>query len=85
MNEASTSTRRHYYNGEIEPARDGVFARVRKAFVRFGASAAVEAAIGAGGVVKDQRFIHNKTNVDSPSIFTNTSKQNYESDLINPL
>lgn len=58
MNEASISTQS---DGFIIPSRDGVYARVRNAILRYGASAAIGTAIGVAGVVVDQRFIHNNS------------------------
>lgn len=45
LGEASQAT---HTNGNINPTRDGVFARVRSAVLRYGAAAAVGSAIGVG-------------------------------------
>lgn len=59
LSDASTATHSH---GNINPIRDGVFARVRSAVLRFGAAVVVGTAVGAGGAVIDRQFIH--TNAD---------------------
>lgn len=61
--------------GRINPARDGAFARVRSAFLRFGAAAAAGTAIGAGGAVIDQHFIHKVNgNVNDTQVKSEISK-----------
>lgn len=73
LNEASAQT--HSEGGQINPTRDGVFSRVRSAFLRFGTAAVAGTAIGAGSTVIDQRFIHNVngTQVKSENVSTSTS------------
>lgn len=60
LNEASAGTHR---NGEINPARDGLYARVKSAFLHFGSAAAVGSAIG--GAVIGERIIQNMTLFDA--------------------
>lgn len=80
LDEASAAT--HSADGDINPSRDGVFARVRSALIAFGASAAVGGAIGVGGVVIDRQFIHN--NISEVSVNT-TSPQSIDIDVNNPI
>lgn len=69
LNEASAST---HSNGQINPARDGVYARVRNAFLQFGAAAVVGTAIGAGGAAIGQSLMQRNYSV-ALSNSTNTS------------
>lgn len=70
LNEASSST---HSNGNINPARDGVFARIRSAMLRHGTAGVIGSAIGVGGFeIKKKLFpgefndTHvNNTQVDS--------------------
>lgn len=87
LNEASVST---HSDGRINPARDGVFARVRNTFLSFGSAVAIGSAIGALGAVADQRFIHN--NISETSMYTAnatllnaTFEQHDFDEIINPL
>lgn len=55
LHDASAAT---HSNGNINPARDGVFARVRSATLRFGIAAVVGTSIGAGGAVIARNYFH---------------------------
>lgn len=74
VHETSASTHR---NGEIDPTRDGVHARIRNAFTRFGTVAVVVTAIGVGGLAV-QNFSEPLTN------FTKVAAL-YSDDGIKPL
>lgn len=53
-------------DGNINPARDGVFARVRKAMLRYGSAAAIGSAIGVTGVeLKKKLLLDNANNVEN--------------------
>lgn len=71
LNEASVST---HSDGQINPTREGVHARVRSALLRYGSAIAIGTAISAAGVVIDQRFIHNN-NTETSLFPANTTPQ----------
>lgn len=66
--EASIAT--HSY-GNIDPTRDGVFARVRSVVLRFGVAASIGTAVGAGGVVIGRQFI--QKNISEITLITSTT------------
>lgn len=82
LNEASVSTHR---NGDINPSRDGVYSRVRSAFLGFGAAVAVGSAIGVGGVVIDRHFIHNNNSATENISVNKTFQQLFDDDEISNL
>lgn len=58
FNDASTAT---HTRGNINPARDGVRARMRSAVLRFGAAVVAGTAAGAGVALIDQQFFRKST------------------------
>lgn len=75
LHDASRAT---HSNGNINPARDGVFARVRGTVLRFAAAAAVGTAIGATGAVITRNFIQNNNNVNEVTSFMPTTEMSEE-------
>lgn len=69
----------------FDPARDGVFARVRKAMLRYGAAAAIGSAVGVGGLeVKRQLFPDSSNNTEKyQSVVENTTDDSHG--IFNPL
>lgn len=60
LHDASAVT---HNSGNINPARDGVYARVRNAMLRYGAAAAIGSAIGATGIeLKKMLYPDNNNN-----------------------
>lgn len=82
--EASFAT---YSDGNINPARDGVFARIRNAMLRHGLSVAIGGAIGAGGIEISRIFQNNNQTLENP-VFNktqeNTTLRNESEDYIIP-
>lgn len=68
LNEASVAT---HSTDHINPARDGVFARVRKALLLYGSAVAVGTGISVGGSAINQHFFRNGTQM----IPTNTTSE----------
>lgn len=85
LNEASVSTQS---NGNINPARDGVFARVRSAMLRYGSAVAIGSVVGVGGSeVKKKLFPNNNNNMNITQV-NNTQEVNnnikrYQDSVIN--
>lgn len=77
LNEASVAT-----DGNINPARDGAFARLQSV-LRYGTGAAIGTAIGLGGAVINQRLNQNIT--ETAKVATNTTLSEMLDDIINPL
>lgn len=71
INEASAST---HSGANINPSRDGVQARVRSALLQFSAAVGIGTAIGAAGVVIDQRFIHETSTSSANTTLEKTIK-----------
>lgn len=71
VNEASSST---HSGVNINPSRDGVQARVRSALLQFSAAVGIGTAIGAAGVVIDQRFIHETSTSSANTTLEKTVK-----------
>lgn len=72
--EASSAT---YSDGNINPARDGVFARIRNAMLRNGLSVAIGGAIGAGGIEINRIFFQeNNQTIENPVFNINETQAN---------
>lgn len=72
LREASAATNSEH----LDPSRDGVYARVRSNFIRYGTAAAVGTAIGVGGSIYiGQHFIHDNNTTETPLIHTNRTSQ----------
>lgn len=61
------------HSENLDPARDGVFARMRNAMVRYGSAAAIGSALGAGVLAAKQLLSQNNT---MQSVVVNTTTQN---------
>lgn len=69
----------------IDPTRDGVFARVRNRMLRYGSGAVIGSAIGAGGLAAKQLLFQNNNNTTRPMNSTqNLSNQTDYEDISNP-
>lgn len=70
----------------LDPMRDGAFARIKSAMIRYGAAVGIGTAIGAGGFAVRQIFQNNnhaqENFTDSSS---NLSNQTYDETLINSI
>lgn len=60
LNEASTST---HSDGHINPARDGVFARVRSAMLRYGSAVAIGSTVGVAGYEVNRKLFPDNNNI----------------------
>lgn len=58
----------------LDPARDGVFARMRNAVVRYGPSAAIGSALGAGALAAKQLLSQNNNTTQLISMNTNATQ-----------
>lgn len=64
LTEADSGT----YNANLDPSKDGVFARVRKILQRYGTFVAIGSAIGVGGSVIHQHFNNSGTHANTTSL-----------------
>lgn len=74
------------HSEHLDPARDGVFARMRNRMLRYGSAAAIGSAIGAGGLAAKEFLFQNNTQVLSPTNSSQNLNNQTENDngIINP-
>lgn len=75
LNDVSMQTQSE--GGQINPSRDGVFARARNAFVQFGSSVVAGTALGSGAAVAHS-LLKNENNVTLASTTTSISVDEIE-------
>lgn len=71
----------------LDPARDGAFARIRNAMVRYGAAAGIGSVIGAGGFAVKQILFqkNNSTQLNFMNMSQNSNNQTDDDALINSM
>lgn len=69
LHEAAVGT----HVADINPARDGLYSRVRSAFLQFSSAVVVGSAIGAGGVAIGEHLMHNVSLSNTTTFIANTT------------